>query len=78
MFKKEKNSGTVRKTWKILRFHIPFVTLQDKVIDSEEEIISVEGAASPPVPVSTMPDSNVKLIEEALQTLKAGRDGGPI
>lgn len=52
---------------------------QDKVVDSEEEIISVEGAGeTPPVPrPSSMPDSNVKLIEEALQTLKANsRDGG--
>lgn len=46
---------------------------QDKVVDSEEEILSVEGAGeTPAVPrPSSMPDSNVKLIEEALQTLKA-------
>ena len=53
---------------------------QDKVVDSEEEILSVEGAGeTPPVPrPSTMQEnSNVKLIEEALQTLKANsRDGG--
>lgn len=52
---------------------------QDKVVDSEEEILSVEGAGeTPPVPrPSSMPDSNMKLIEEALQTLKANsRDGG--
>lgn len=62
-------------------FHIQLLVekFQDKVVDSEEEIISVEGAGeTPAVPrPSSMPDSNVKLIEEALQTLKANsRDGG--
>ena len=51
---------------------------QDKVVDSEEEILSVEGAGeTPPVPRPSTMDSNMKLIEEALQTLKANsRDGG--